>query len=140
VTDGAAPFGDPVLKHLEFIQAVVTRLANNSFLLKGWALTVAGVFYGFAAKGASWSVAAVGLMPVVVFWGLDGYFLRQERLFRCLYDRVRQRDAGVEAFSMNTKLCAQSVPAWRRTLFSGTIWSFYLPIFAIGVVLTGLLH
>ena len=41
------------LKHLEFIQAVITRLANDSFLMKGWALTVAGAFYGFAVKGTS---------------------------------------------------------------------------------------
>jgi hypothetical protein len=41
------------LKHLEFIQAVITRLANDSFLRKGWALTVAGAFYGFAVKGTS---------------------------------------------------------------------------------------
>ena len=89
------------LKHLEFIQAVITRLANDSFLMKGWALTVAGAFYGFAVKGTSWQVAAIGLMPVLVFWGLDAYFLRQERLFRGLYDQVRQRNPAVEPFSMN---------------------------------------
>jgi hypothetical protein len=64
---------------------------SDSFLMKGWALTVAGAFYGFAVKGTAWQVAAIGLMPVVVFWGLDAYFLRQERLFRGLYDQVRRR-------------------------------------------------
>jgi hypothetical protein len=140
VTDGQAAFDGTVLKHLEFIQTIVTRLANNSFLLKGWALTVAGVFYGFAAKGTSWKVAAIGLMPVVIFWGLDGYFLRQERLFRCLYDRVRQRDADVEPFSMNTSICGHSVPSWARTLPSRTLFPFYGPIFGIGVLLTAFLH
>lgn len=32
------------IKHLELIQAVVTRLANGSFLIKGWTMTVAGIF------------------------------------------------------------------------------------------------
>ena len=33
------------LKHLEFIQGIITRMANNSFMLKGWAVTlVAGIF------------------------------------------------------------------------------------------------
>ena len=27
------------VKHLEFIQAVITRLAHDSFLYKGWAIT-----------------------------------------------------------------------------------------------------
>ena len=32
------------LKHLELVQGVVNRMSNNSFLLKGWAVTlVAGI-------------------------------------------------------------------------------------------------
>jgi hypothetical protein len=140
VTDGQAPLDDAALKHLEFVQAVITRLANDSFLLKGWALTVAGVFYGFAAKGTNWRVAAIGLMPVVIFWGLDAYFLRQERLFRCLYDHVRRRDPEVEPFSMNASEYAGSVASWLRTLLSRTLCPFYGPVFVIGVVLTAVLH
>ena len=33
------------LKHLELVQGVISRMANNSFMLKGWAVTlVAGIF------------------------------------------------------------------------------------------------
>ena len=33
------------LKHLEMVQGVINRMANNSFMLKGWAVTlVAGIF------------------------------------------------------------------------------------------------
>ena len=41
---GHPPLDEVVVKHLELIQAVITRLANNSFLMKGWALTVTGAF------------------------------------------------------------------------------------------------
>jgi hypothetical protein len=133
-TDGAW------LKHLEFIQAVITRLANDSFLMKGWALTVAGAFYGFAVKGTSWKLAAIGLMPVLIFWGLDGYFLRQERLFRGLYDQVRQRNPRVEPFSMNAAAYAQGVASWGRTLLSRTLAPFYGPVFIIGILLTAVLR
>ena len=128
------------LKHLEFIQAVITRLANDSFLMKGWALTVAGAFYGFAVKGTTWQVAAIGLMPVVVFWGLDAYFLRQERLFRGLYDQVRQHNPAVEPFAMNTAAYAVGVASWRHTLLSRTLAPFYGPVFVIGVLLTAVLR
>ena len=128
------------LKHLEFIQAVITRLANNSFLMKGWALTVAGAFYGFAVKGTSWEVAATGLMPVLVFWGLDGYFLRQERLFRGLYDQVRQHNPRIEPFAMNAAAYAPPVASWARTLASRTLAPFYGPVFVIGIVLTAVLR
>ena len=119
------------LKHMEFIQAVITRLANDSFLMKGWALTVAGAFYGFAVKETSWRVAAIGLMPVLIFWGLDGYFLRQERLFRSLYDQVRQRSTRVEPFSMSAAAYALGVESWGRTLLSRTLAPFYGPVVSI---------
>ena len=33
------------VEHLELIQKVINRMANNSFLLEGWAVTlVAGIF------------------------------------------------------------------------------------------------
>ena len=35
------------VKHLELIQAIITRLASNSFFIKGWALTVAAATFGF---------------------------------------------------------------------------------------------
>ena len=36
---------DRKMKHLEMIQGVISRMANNSFMLKGWAVTlVAGIF------------------------------------------------------------------------------------------------
>ena len=33
---------DGRIKHLELIQMVVARMGNNSFLIKGWSLTVTG--------------------------------------------------------------------------------------------------
>jgi hypothetical protein len=124
----------------EFIQVVISRLANDSFYMKGWALTVAGAFYGFAVKGTNWRVAAIGLMPVVVFWGLDAYFLLQERLFRSLYDPVRLRNPAVEPFSMNAAAYATGVASWWRTLSSRTLMPFYGPVFIIGIILTGILR
>lgn len=41
------------------------------------------------------------LMLTLVFWGLDGYYLKQERLFRRLYDKVRQIDPDQVDYSMD---------------------------------------
>jgi hypothetical protein len=135
-------FTEPVLKHLEFIQAVISRQANNSFLVKGWGLTVAGAFYAFAANRLNWRIALVGLLPAFTFWGLDAYFLRQERLFRCLYDTVRRAEAPVDAFCMNPKEHPNDVKSWRSVLVSRTLFWFYGMIVAVGLVLfvAGLAH
>src|SRR4051812_44180277 len=88
------------LKHLELIQGAVTRLASNSFLIKGWAITVAGAFFGFALTSHSTQLAIAAVVPTVAFWSLDTYFLRAERLFRALYDEVRLKDTRIEPFYM----------------------------------------
>jgi hypothetical protein len=38
------------IKHLEFIQATIVRLASNSFLLKGWTVTLVAALFALAAK------------------------------------------------------------------------------------------
>ena len=85
---------DRVVKHLELIQGVVTRLGNNSFLLKGWSMTVlvGGSLLMVRMRSEQPLLALTLLVPVLGFWLLDAYYLWQERLFRAEYDRVRQQD------------------------------------------------
>jgi len=93
------------LKHLELIQAVVTRQAHNSFALRGWAITLVAAIFVLSAKGANQLYFLIALIPTITFWGLDAYYLRQERLFLKLYDRVRALDPSElenNPFSMDT--------------------------------------
>ena len=88
------------------IQGVITRMASNSFALKGWAVTLVAGIFALSAKGADWRYFLIAFVPVLVFWGLDSYYLRQERLFRALYDRVRQPEQypNYFPFSMDTSI------------------------------------
>jgi len=122
------------MKHLEFVQGAITRMASNSFLLKGWALTVSGALFGFAASHDSWPIATVGLLPIVAFWFLDGYFLMQERLYRSLYNAVARRDPGVPAFSMNATVYREK-NALLDASKSITEVSFYGGLLVAGLVL-----
>ena len=79
------------LKHLDFIQSVIGRLAGNSFVIKGWAITVAAAIFGFALNSSNTLLVVAAVIPTVAFWVLDTYFLRTERLFRALYDEVRSK-------------------------------------------------
>ena len=88
------------IKHLEMIQAVVTRLSNEGFVIKGWAVTLAGVVAGLAINAESWPLAMLGCLPTLAFWALDATFLRDERLFRALGEHVRKGSPGVEPFFM----------------------------------------
>ena len=100
-------------KHLEFIQNVINRMARNSFILKSlMALQVAAVV-AFQARGGSTasntetsenSVLWIVLVAVVPFWYLDSYILRQERLFRKLYEHVRKLNGPQIDFTMDVSV------------------------------------
>jgi len=75
-------------KHLEFIQNVITRMNTNSFLIKGWTITLVAALFALAAKDSDKNFIIIGLFPTIIFWFLDAYYLRQERLYVCLYEKV----------------------------------------------------
>jgi hypothetical protein len=130
------------IKHMEMIQAVVTRLAGNSFLIKGWAITVTGTFLGFAIDRSHPGLAAAAFLPAVIFWLLDTYYLRAERLFRELYNEVRKGTAPGGRSSWERPARASSrrllTPSRRRrgTTKRGTLAGFYgLQLAAIALVI-----
>jgi hypothetical protein len=122
------------MKHLEFIQAIISRLATNSFLVKGWALTISGALFGFAASHLSWSIATVGLLPIIVFWCLDAYFLTQERLFRNLYDAVAKQDENIRPFSLNPTPY-RGDHSWIKVFRSKTLALYYGALTVAGLAL-----
>ncbi len=103
------------VKHLELLQAVIGRLGNDSFLVKGWAITVAGAFIGFAVTSREPGLALASIIPTLLFWALDATYLRSERLFRVLYERVRQPQSTVEGFFMSA-----TSPRWIESHIKGT--------------------
>jgi len=98
-------------KHLDFIQAVVTRMSAASSAAKGWLLPVATLTYGYALTERAESVALLGIAAVVVFGWLDANYLNQERAFRQLYDAVAQGTKTVPAFAMDPSLAAPTTEA-----------------------------
>ena len=119
-------------KHLEFIQAVINRMVGNSFLLKGWAITLVTALFALSAKDTNQSYIFITYFPVIIFWILDGYFLLQERLFRDLYDDVRKLDEKDIDFSMDTRKYKKNERnSWLRSMFSPTLLWFYLSLIVV---------
>jgi hypothetical protein len=78
----------PDVEHLKMIQGVIGRLAGNSFLIKGWSVTIAAGLSAFARTEADRSLAWIGVGVVAVFALLDAYYLAVERVYRQLYDEA----------------------------------------------------
>ena len=123
------------LKHLEMIQHIITRLANNSSSLKGWTVIFIAAVLGFAIKESNPNYIPLVLFPIFAFWGLDGYYLRQEKLFRSLYDKVRKLDEQDIDFEMDISSTESKVASWRLICVSRTILGFYGPILIVILIL-----
>jgi hypothetical protein len=126
--------GDERIKHLEFIQAVINRYANSAFLVRGWALTIVAAFFAVVATRFEPLLAAVAVVPLSMFWVLDGYFLWQERLYRKLYDDVRRPTSTVEAMSMDASGYVGQT-GWFDAIRSNTLVLFYGPLVALALAL-----
>ena len=124
---------EKVVKHLEMTQGVINRLGGNSFQLKGWSMTIIVAATVLIARPdlPSPYFILVLLIPILGFWGLDGYFLWQERLFREIYKEISQQEDT--DFKMNVaKHKNKSKCSWLSATFSITLIPFYL----IEIILT----
>lgn len=123
------------IKHLEMIQTIITRMSSSSFLLKGWSVTLASAIIALSAGGTDKRFMLIAYFPVIAFWILDGYFLRQERLFRKLYDKVRKLDDNLIDFSMNTSSHETEVSSLFGVMFSQTLILFYGAVIGVIIIL-----
>jgi hypothetical protein len=130
------PMTEDQRKHLDMLQAVITRLAGNSFILKGWSATLVTGLFALSAKETNAWYLAVALLPAVTFWLLDTYYLRQERLFRRLFeDSVTAYGGGTTAtYSFNTSAPSVPVASFRQVFWSPTIRGFHLPLLLVVVL------
>lgn len=131
---------EKVVKHLEMTQAIINRLGSNSFLLKGWSMTVivaAMILIAESDLRNPMLVLAV-VLPVAGFWILDGYFLWQERLFRQVYGEIRvQSDTDFKMDVLKHKVKPKC--SWMSAIFSVTLLIFYLVEFAFILLVFGII-
>jgi hypothetical protein len=120
------------LKHLEFIQAMITRMAGNSMAAKSWSVALTSALVGLAtAQTANPRFVILALVPPVVFWAIDGYYLYLERCYRDRFDEVRHvKDEEWKGFEM------EPLKAKRCYVLDGllrpSVWAVHLLIVILG--------
>ncbi|AHY14035.1 MULTISPECIES: hypothetical protein [Citrobacter] len=131
---------DAKIAGLGFLQSIISRMASNSFYIKGWDLTI---FIGVIAlkkdvthygNAIFWAL----IVTSISFFLLDAYYLQQERIFRKVYNILSEKkfdDEGVNFFRVNPtqykELESFETLKYTDSLFSRTILSFHIPLFVI---------
>ena len=130
-----------LLKEIDIVQDIIKRMAFNSFMIKGWAITL--VVVTLVLKGAEYQVW-IAFIPLLVFWFLDAYFLWQERMYRRLYEWIIKNRLKTDEylFDMNAYRFKDEVQSRFRIMFSITLGWFYgsiailIIIYALVVLIT----
>lgn len=116
-----------MFKEIDLIQDIIKRMASNSFLIKGWTITLVAV--ALLLNGDN-THASIAFIPLISFWFLDAFFLWQERMYRKLYKWVVSNRMKTEEFlfDLNAYRFEEEVDGKLKTMFSITLVWFYATI------------
>ena len=126
-----------VQSHLNIMQGVIERMAENSRACKLWCITLVSASLVFVARAENPDHALIALLPTVLFLVLDIYYLALERAFRGSYTVfVRKLHHDELALSdIYTVAPTGSIPGhFIRCLMSFSIWPFYPVLLAMILV------
>jgi hypothetical protein len=88
------------IQHLEFIQNIINLMNSNSFQIKEWMITIVSALLALYASSDNVTYVFVAIVPTLLFWYLDAYYLQQERKFRELYKDVLPDESTIPLFAM----------------------------------------
>ena len=117
-----------LFKEVEIVQDIITRMGTNSFLVKGWAITL--VVASLLITGFSYH-HFVAFLPWLIFWAYDAYFLRMEKLYRKLNDWLVNNRSKSEEFLLDMNKSSlenrfgKETPCLQQVMFSKTLIVFY---------------
>ncbi|SDD70195.1 hypothetical protein [Sporomusa acidovorans] len=116
-----------LVEEIKIIQDIIKRMNGNSFMIKGWTLTlvVATLLFKVDAKMAN--QVPIVFIPIILFWFLDAYYLQQERTFREMNRWIANNRLETEEhlFDFSPERFKNNVPNLIEMTKSETVFLFY---------------
>lgn len=127
-----------VQKHLDIMQGVITRMAENSRSCKIWCVTLVSAVLILVARTGEPQHALIALAPTILFYFLDAYYLSLERAFRSSYSEFVNKLHSdklilTDLYKVTPKGSIPKGVAW-AVFRSISTWPFYLMV-AVTIVL-----
>lgn len=116
---------DEKIAHLGFIQGAINRMSSNSFIIKGWCVALVVAIFAVSADSKNTAFSYLALLPLGIFWGLDVFFLRQEKMYRKLYEKVADGSIESNLFVMDASIYKKDIDCYIEAAFSKTLLPFY---------------
>jgi hypothetical protein len=113
-----------VTAHINLLQGIINRLANNSASCKTWCLTLVGALVSLAGATHVPGIVTFALVAVVIFGFMDAMYLGQERAYRDLYGST-VRAIRDKSYDLGNVYEARAPLSFCRVLSAFTSWSIY---------------
>lgn len=133
---------DTTITYLQMIQATIDRMSTSSAIFKGFAASIVAGVSAISFGNINKWILLLSFIPVGCFLILDIYYLRLEKRFRFLYNRVRTGEKEVD-FNLNPpkvkeilKLNEKANVRVKNCVLSPSILLFYIPMILICAVVT----
>ena len=132
------------VEYLSLIQNNISRMAGNSALMKGFAATFLAAVFGMAvATDIEWQYLMIAAIPIIGFINLDVYYLQLEKRYRNLYRLITDRK--LRRYNCELDLNAPIFEKFQdeikkdsgffKTLFSVSVWRFYIWFVGVAIAL-----
>lgn len=125
---------DKKIAYLQMIQSTIDRMSTTSAIFKGFCATVViGILTTAFIDLNKW-ILLLAALSVLSFLFIDIYYLKLERRFRALYNRVRlgEHDVDFDLTPPQIKsLCCNDKCCIWHCIKSPSIYLFYGPSFCI---------
>lgn len=133
---------EEIHKEIDLIQSCINRMAQNSFMIKGWFVSIYAVILALLPEKVNLFLLCVALIAVnLIFWYLDGFFLRTEKVYRKIYDWVlemrpknnRELMYQLNPGKFNGKI--EEVESVWKVMWSKTLrWFYLIPLLIVTTV------
>ncbi|MGO5030174.1 hypothetical protein [Candidatus Agathobaculum pullicola] len=135
-----------LLKEIDLIQSCINRMAQNSFVVKGWTITLVAVVLALLPERVDMQMLSIiGVLATLCFWYLDAFFLKMELLYRWKYEWVIENRTNSDKFyydlnPYNEKMWlldndkkSRKEPCVFQIMFTKTLIPIYIPMVLISI-------
>lgn len=135
-----------MLKEIDLIQSCISRMAQNSFIVKGWAISLLAVVFALLPENFDITLLCyLGIVVTLCFWYLDAFFLRTEKLYRWKYEWViaKRLECANSCYDLNPYNSSMWLPdkngSPRKSpcifcvMFTKTLIPIYIPLLFLSI-------
>lgn len=127
--------------HLTMLQSVIERMASRSASAKTWCVTLVSAIVVIVPETGP-SVLAITVIPIIMFFSLDTYYLSLEKGFRKSYvnfvNKLHEGNLKTEDLYVVKSTGGRFKLFW-DSAFSFSVWPFYGTIVGVSVIVTELI-